>query len=116
MNMSNKGWRLAALGEGKYKSLIESTLSLFGLKSIEDVEVGRLSRSERVRVALARAAISGPPLIIALEPVRDLPEREAKRVLRILAHLTILGSTVIVISSEDPPASPSFRLIEIEER
>ena len=112
----NLFWRLAALGEKRHRSLIESALSLFGLTSIADVEVSKLSRSERARVALARATVSVPPLIIALEPARDLPEREADRILRILSHLTALGSTVIVIASDYPPESLGFKLVEIEER
>jgi len=112
----NLFWRLAASGEGRHRSLVESALSLFGLSNIADLDVRRLSRAERVKLALARAIISRPPLVLALEPVRDLPAPEARRVLRILAHMTLLGSAVVIISSEDPPDVPSFELIEIREQ
>jgi len=111
----NLFWRLAAIGETRHELFIESALFILGLKTAADVKIRNLPQSERAKVALARAIISRPSLIIVLEPTRDLSEADAHKILRILARLKLLGSTVIIISSQDPPEYPSFKLIKIGE-
>lgn len=112
----NLFWKLVAIGETRHKSFIESALALFGLKSVADVKVQILTQSERAKLALARAVIARPPLVIALEPMSDFDASFAERILRILGRMTLLGCTVIVVSAQNPPLSTSFQVIKLGKR
>lgn len=109
----NLFWRLIAIGEHRHKSLIESALELVGLKDVADVKVQSLTQTEQAKLVLARAIISRPPLLIALEPTRDFEAPFAEQMLRILARMTLLGSTTVVISAQKPPLYLSFKVIKV---
>jgi len=55
-----------------------------------------LSGGEQQRIAIARAMISNPPLILADEPTGNLDDDTARHVLDLLMSLNKLGTTVLM--------------------
>ena len=66
----------------------------------------QLSGGERQRVAVARALINRPRLLLADEPTASLDEQSAEELLELLGELsTVHGRTVLLVSHD--PAAPS---------
>ena len=69
---------------------------------------GRLSRGEAQRAALARAAVTRPGILVADEPTSALDDRNAERVLDLLALLGGEMDATILVASHDGRMTPFF--------
>lgn len=80
---------------------LAAMLDFVGLSDSAGRTAGSLSRAERRRVALARAMMTGPELILADEPLAGLDAASAKRMLGLLRTLNRQGATVIMTRDGD---------------
>lgn len=104
----------------RYKSVKEKALALLeklqvGSKAKEKVEY--LSGGEQQRVAVARALINDPSVVIADEPTAHLDTDMAEAFLRIVSGLQAEGKTIL-IASHDPlvfESSIVHRVIELRD-
>ncbi len=84
---------------------LEAMLAFVGLAREAGRRADTLSRADRRLVALARAMMTGPDLILADEPLAGLDAASAKRMLRLLRTLNRQGTTVILTRDGDGPGS-----------
>jgi len=70
-----------------------------------------LSAGERQRVAMARAMINGPTLILADEPTGNLDPDSATIVLELLADFHRQGGTILLVTHEQQAAAYADRTI-----
>ena len=89
-------------GEGYERA--SALLEEFGLGGMEDERPASLSGGERKRVAIARAIVRNPKLIIADEPTSDLDVKNSAIILEYLQKARDNGVTVL-ISTHDPNAA-----------
>lgn len=73
----------------------------------------QLSGGEQQRVAIARAIVTKPRLIVADEPTGSLDQAAGRVVFDLLAGLTGIGTTVLVITHDRSLASEADRRIEM---
>ena len=75
----------------------------------------QLSGGERQRVAVARALVNRPRLILADEPTGNLDEANGREILDILSALHAEGRTLVVVTHSAEVASRAGRIIRIRD-
>jgi putative ABC transport system ATP-binding protein len=88
-------------------------LSRVGLGHRIDFFPNSLSGGERQRVAVARAVVSSPQLLLADEPTGNLDQRTSGEVMELFEELNADGLTLIVITHDDAVARRAGRSIRI---
>jgi putative ABC transport system ATP-binding protein len=88
-------------------------LERVGLRGKEDRLPHQLSGGEQGRVAVARAIVNQPPLLLADEPTGNLDQATGTQVLDLLRELNDAGQTVIVVSHDLRASGYAGRSIRI---
>jgi putative ABC transport system ATP-binding protein len=76
---------------------------------------GELSGGQQGRVAVARAVVSEPDLILADEPTGNLDSASSADVLGLLAELHGAGRTIVLITHDSDIAATAQRVIRIHD-
>jgi putative ABC transport system ATP-binding protein len=91
-------------------------LAAVGLSGRERSLPSRMSGGEQQRIAIARALINTPALLLADEPTGNLDSANATEILDLLARLRAEHNITIVLASHDPQiAARSERLIRLRD-
>ena len=88
-------------------------LSKFGMDSRLKHRPGQLSAGERQRVAMARALLNRPKLLLADEPTGNLDEKNADALLDFLASYHDEGGTIVLATHDDRAANRAGRTLEL---
>ena len=90
-------------------------LELVGLEYKAKARPDELSGGEQQRVAVARALVNNPRLIIADEPTGNLDPARSLEILLLLKKINDLGTTVLIVTHEKPLVDQfSQRVIAID--
>ena len=84
-----------------------SLLAAVGLAGREHSLPAKMSGGEQQRVAMARALINTPPLLLADEPTGNLDSKSGGEVVELLHELASDGATLVLIT-HDPTIAASF--------
>jgi putative ABC transport system ATP-binding protein len=90
-------------------------LTLVGLKDRIRFKPTQLSGGEQQRVAICRALINDPELLLADEPTGQLDSKTAAEIMTLLGETNKRGKTVIVITHDAQVASYARRIIHISD-
>lgn len=88
-------------------------LEQVGLEGKQDRLPYQLSGGEQGRVAVARAIVNQPPLLLADEPTGNLDRATGEHVLEILRELNREGQTVIMVTHDPQAATYAARTVSI---
>jgi lipoprotein-releasing system ATP-binding protein len=95
-------------------SRAEAILTLVGLKERLIHKPGELSGGEQQRVAVARALVLGPKVLLADEPTGNLDTKTGEAVFDLLQELNeIKGITLIVVTHNIKLAEKLSRQIQL---
>lgn len=86
--------------EAAAKQDAEDLLSWIGLGGMLDALPPTLSGGEQQRVAVARAVIGKPSLLLADEPTGNLDRHLAQRLLHLFEELNKMGTTVVIATHD----------------
>lgn len=100
------------LGGGRVRRARE-LLRLVGLAGKESRRPGELSGGEQQRVAVARALLLDPELILADEPTGNLDSAAGAEIMELLKSLNRRGKTVIVATHDRRVAESCGRVIRL---
>jgi len=96
----------------KYR-LAREALEQVGLEGKESRMVGELSGGEKGRVAIARAIVNRPPILLADEPTGNLDQATSTQVLDLLRSLHEERQTVVMVTHDAHAASYADHVIHI---
>ena len=92
-----------------------AALDQVGLADFADRSPSELSGGERQRIAIARAVVGGPSLILADEPTGNLDTENSNNVLDMFDDLHAQGVTIAVITHDHEVAARAARRVSIRD-
>ena len=91
-------------------------LALVGLTARRDHKPGQLSGGEQPRVAIARAIVNAPAVLLADEPSGNLDTRNREEIHRLFFDLRDeLGQTVVIVTHDERLAAMADRKITMSD-
>ncbi|GAA0356212.1 ABC transporter ATP-binding protein [Actinoallomurus spadix] len=90
-----------------------AALAQVGLADRVGHEPNELSGGQQQRIAVARALVTSPALLLADEPTGNLDTRSTEDVLGVLDRLSADGRTIVLITHEDDVAARAKRVIRL---
>ena len=99
--------RLTGAKQADYAGDVEEMLDWVGLGDRMDDRPAALSGGEKQRLAIARAVVTKPDLILADEPTGSVDAAMAGRLLKLFQSLNRLGTTVLIASHDEALAKRS---------
>ena len=95
------------------KGKIAEMLDRFNMVAKKDLFPNQLSGGQQQKVAVARAIIINPRLILADEPTGNLNTKEGTEVMELLKELNEGGTTIIQVTHSEKNASYGRRIINL---
>jgi cell division transport system ATP-binding protein len=93
--------RVAGVRDERVRSDVGELLDWVGLGDRLDAFPDELSGGQQQRIAIARAVIARPKLIIADEPTGNVDDRMALRLMHLFEELHRLGATVVIATHNE---------------
>lgn len=105
--------------EVKYELIpknVKNALNIVGLSDRLYHMPTELSGGEQQRAAVARALVNVPPILLADEPTGNLDPKNSVEIMRLLARINKVGTTVIVVTHNTAIVNRmNKRVVEIED-
>jgi putative ABC transport system ATP-binding protein len=94
-------------------AMVCDTLDRFHIVGKRDLYPSQLSGGQQQLVAVARAVIANPKLILADEPTGNLHSSQGKEIMELFKKLNEEGTTIIQVTHSEANAAYGSRLIEL---
>ncbi len=105
----------SSLSSGEKRKRILEVLEQLEISDLKDKYPGKLSGGEKQRVAIGRAIICEPKLLLADEPTGSLDSTTEEHIIKIIQDLNkTKGTTVVVVTHDDEVAKSCMRTIRLE--
>ena len=92
--------RIKGAPEKQIRENVPELLSWVGLAARSDAPVRTLSGGEQQRIAIARAVVGRPDLLIADEPTGNVDDDVAMLLVRVFERINRLGTTVLIATHD----------------
>jgi len=100
----------AGIDPTQRRPMAEAALKAVGLAERMLHKPGELSGGQQQRIAIARALVNNPPMILADEPTGALDSKTGEEILSLFKNLKTKGHTVILITHDDHVAQHADRI------
>jgi putative ABC transport system ATP-binding protein len=97
------------------ESLVCDVLDRFAIVGKKDLYPNQLSGGQQQLVAVARAVISSPKLILADEPTGNLHSSQGREIMELFKKLNDAGTTIIQVTHSETNASYGSRVIQLRD-
>lgn len=105
--------RAVNMGKKKRKEQAMEWLRKVGMEEYANKYPTKLSGGQQQRCAIARALVSGAPVVLADEPTGALDSKTGQEIISLLKELNEIGKTVIVVTHDEKVANRCGRVIQI---
>lgn len=102
---------LAGSGNAEARRIALEMLTALDVQHRAKARVAELSGGEQQRIAIARALVNRPPIVLADEPTAPLDSERALAVVKILNRLAQEFRTAIIVVTHDEKIIPTFKRI-----
>ncbi len=97
------------------QSMVAEVLDRFNIVAKKDLFPFQLSGGQQQLVAIARAIIAKPKLILADEPTGNLHSDQGKEIMELLRTLNEKGTTIIQVTHSEDNAAYGKRIIKLRD-
>jgi len=97
------------------ESMVCDVLDRFAIVGKKDLYPNQLSGGQQQLVAVARALISNPKVILADEPTGNLHSSQGKEIMELFKRLNETGTTIIQVTHSETNAAYGSRIIQLRD-
>lgn len=94
-------------------AIVADSLDRFHIVGKKDLYPGQLSGGQQQLVAVARAVITNPKLILADEPTGNLHTTQGREIMELFKRLNAEGTTIIQVTHSEANAAYGNRIINL---
>ena len=106
---------IAGFSMKQARSRREKLLEQLGIANKAGAVPANLSGGEQQRVAVARALVNAPQVLLADEPTGNLDTESSREVMALLSQYNVEGQTIVIVTHNHVVASCSSRIINIRD-
>ncbi|MBU0675281.1 MAG: ABC transporter ATP-binding protein [Proteobacteria bacterium] len=106
---------ITGISAKKQDEMAVAVLERVGLSDKMDRLPDQLSGGEQERVAIARAIVNNPPILLADEPTGNLDSETSEEIMKLLQELNRDGQTVIMVTHNPDTSRYSKRIITVRD-
>ena len=103
------------IAKGERQAMVADTLDRFSIVGKKDLYPTQLSGGQQQLVAVARAVIARPRLILADEPTGNLHSGQAREVMELFARLNAEGATIVQVTHSEDNAAFGRRVVRLRD-
>jgi putative ABC transport system ATP-binding protein len=96
-------------------AIVCDTLDRFGIVGKKDLFPSQLAGGQQQLVAIARAVVASPKLILADEPTGNLHSSQGEEIMDLFKKLNREGTTIIQVTHNDKYAAYGKRIIKLKD-
>jgi putative ABC transport system ATP-binding protein len=100
---------------GERQAIVADMLDRFGIVGKKDLYPAQLSGGQQQLVAVARAMVANPLLILADEPTGALHSDQGRMIMRTLKELNDGGATIVQVTHSEENAGYGNRVIQLRD-
>jgi putative ABC transport system ATP-binding protein len=97
------------------QAIVADTLDRFQIVGKKDLYPNQLSGGQQQLVAVARAVIAEPTMILADEPTGSLHSSQGRMIMDLLAQLNEEGTTIVQVTHNEEYAAYGDRIIQLRD-
>jgi ABC-type lipoprotein export system ATPase subunit len=97
------------------QSMVADILDRFAIVGKKDLYPNQLSGGQQQLVAVARAVITNPKLILADEPTGNLHSGQAREIMELFKRLNGEGTTIIQVTHSEANAAYGDRVVQMQD-
>jgi len=97
------------------QAVVADTLDRFGIVAKKDLYPNQLSGGQQQLVAVARALIHKPTLILADEPTGNLHSAQGREIMELFKQINNAGTTIIQVTHSETNAAYGNRIVNLKD-
>jgi putative ABC transport system ATP-binding protein len=97
------------------EAIVADTLDRFQIVGKKDLYPNQLSGGQQQLVAVARAVIANPKVVLADEPTGNLHSSQGKEIMELFKRLNEGGATIVQVTHSEQNAAYGNRVINLED-
>ena len=101
--------------KGERQAIVADTLDRFGIVAKKDLYPSQLSGGQQQLVAVARALIHKPTLLLAEEPTGNLHSAQGREIMQLFKDLNAAGTTIVQVTHSEENAKSGNRIINLKD-
>jgi ABC-type lipoprotein export system ATPase subunit len=97
------------------EAIVADTLDRFQIVGKKDLYPRQLSGGQQQLVAVARAIVASPKLILADEPTGNLHSEQGREIMELFCRLNAEGTTIVQVTHSDVNAAYGRRIVRLRD-
>ena len=97
------------------QAVVADTLDRFGMVAKKDLYPRQLSGGQQQLVAVARAVIHKPKLLLADEPTGNLHSEQGREIMELFKRLNAGGTTIVQVTHSETNAAYGDRIVQLKD-